>query len=71
MKHFQFSTAKTPFTEPDVPVFRVKNVTTDTVWIEWVPHVGNNWKMPGAAFYVNFSEHGILFTYCPSKIYHF
>ncbi|PAV59906.1 hypothetical protein WR25_12506 [Diploscapter pachys] len=47
-----------PDRNPDVPVFRVKNVTTDTMWIEWVTHVGNNWKMPGAAFYVNFSEHG-------------
>ncbi|CAB3409266.1 unnamed protein product [Caenorhabditis bovis] len=47
-----------PPRNPDPPVFKVTNISLDAFTVEWLPKNFSNWKMPGAAFYLNYSEHG-------------
>ncbi|KAK6747669.1 hypothetical protein RB195_000706 [Necator americanus] len=44
-----------PTRNPDPPVFEVKNVLLDRVEVEWKPSNHNVWRMPGSAFFVNYS----------------
>ncbi|KAK6052307.1 fibronectin type III domain protein, partial [Cooperia oncophora] len=43
------------FLDPDPPVFYIRNITLDTVEVEWKPSNHNVWKMPGSSFFVNYS----------------
>ncbi|CAO4374222.1 unnamed protein product [Caenorhabditis nigoni] len=40
---------------PDAPTFRVKNISLDSFVVEWLPNNHSVWKMPGAAFFVNYT----------------
>ncbi|XGW30397.1 hypothetical protein V3C99_009405 [Haemonchus contortus] len=40
---------------PDPPVFFVRNITIDTIDVEWKPSNHNVWRMPGSSFFVNYS----------------
>lgn len=43
------------FAVPDAPIFRVKNISLDSFVVEWQPNNHSVWKMPGAAFFVNYT----------------
>ncbi|CAI5447225.1 unnamed protein product [Caenorhabditis angaria] len=47
-----------PPRKPDIPVFRVRNISLDQFTVEWIPNNFSTWKMPGAAFYLNYTSEG-------------
>ncbi|CAD6198575.1 unnamed protein product [Caenorhabditis auriculariae] len=47
-----------PPRNPDPPIFRVSNISLDSMAVDWIPNNASIWRMPGAAFYVNYSIEG-------------
>ncbi|KAH7725494.1 immunoglobulin I-set domain-containing protein [Aphelenchoides avenae] len=47
-----------PLRDPDVPLFTVRSTTPSVLYVDWHPSNGTIWKMPGSAFYVNYSKAG-------------
>lgn len=43
---------------PDAPLFRVRNISFHTLTVDWTPNNGSLWRMPGSAFYLNYSKEG-------------
>lgn len=50
-----------PLRKPDIPYFSAKSTTPNSISVNWHPGNSSDWKMSGAAFYVNYSKTGKLF----------
>uniref|UniRef100_A0A1I7WMD6 Protein-tyrosine-phosphatase n=1 Tax=Heterorhabditis bacteriophora TaxID=37862 RepID=A0A1I7WMD6_HETBA len=44
-----------PIRNPDPPLFRVTNISLEAVDVEWMPANHSIWRMPGSAFYINYT----------------
>jgi hypothetical protein len=47
-----------PLRPPDVPGFTAKSMSPNSISVTWLPGNSTEWKMSGAAFYVNYSKTG-------------